>query len=142
MPWTSAPVTGAAGDAVRIRPLARRFALVLAAGAAFAALAACTRQAPVDVSAVRAVVGDEPVVLLSATWCGYCKKLRADLDRWGVRYREYDVEGSPEGERAAALLRSSGVPVLLVRERRFVGYVPQQIHQSLSEAGLLPASVH
>ncbi len=95
-----------------------------------------------DVSAVRAVVGDEPVVLLSATWCGYCKKLRADLDRWGVRYREYDVEGSPEGERAAALLRSSGVPVLLVRERRFVGYVPQQIHQSLSEAGLLPASVH
>lgn len=119
----------------------RRFAFVLLAGVALlAALAACTRQAPADSSAVRAVVGDEPVVLLSATWCGYCRKLRADLDRWGVRYREYDVEDSPEGARAAGLLRSSGVPVLLVGERRFVGYVPKQIRQSLSEAGLLPAS--
>lgn len=118
----------------------RRLALALLTVAAVAALAACTRPAPVDQAAVRAVVGDDPVVLLSATWCGYCRKLRADLDRWGVRYREYDVEDSPEGERAAGLLRSSGVPVLLVGERRFVGYVPKQIRQSLSEAGLLPAS--
>lgn len=120
----------------------RRFVLVLLTGVAFATLVACTRRVPVDQAAVRAVVGSEPVVLLSATWCGYCSKLRADLDRWGVRYREYDVENSPEGERVAGLLRSPGVPVLLIGERRFVGYVPQQIRQSLSEAGLLPASAH
>ena len=120
----------------------RRLALVLLTGVAAATLAACARRAPVDQSAVRAAVGGEPVVLLSATWCGYCSKLRADLDRWGVRYREYDVENSPEGVRAAGVLRSPGVPVLLVGERRFVGYVPNQIHQSLSEAGLLPASAH
>lgn len=120
----------------------RRRALLLLAGAAFAALAACTRQAPVDQSAVRAVVGREPVVLLSATWCGYCRKLRADLDRWGVRYREYDVENSAEGARAAGLLRTAGVPVLLVGDRRFVGYVPERIRRSLAESGLLPASAH
>jgi glutaredoxin len=120
----------------------RRLAFVLLTVAAVTATTACTRRAPVDQAAVRAVVGDEPVVLLSAAWCGYCRKLRADLDRWGVRYREYDVEESPQGGRGGGLLRSPGVPVLLVGEQRFVGYVPQQIRQSLSEAGLLPASAH
>lgn len=118
----------------------RRLALVLLAAVAFATLAGCTRPAPVDQAAVREAVGSEPVVLLSASWCGYCRKLRGDLDRWGVRYREYDVEQSAQGERAFSLLRSSGVPVLLVRERRFHGYVPQQIRQSLSDAGLLPSA--
>lgn len=120
----------------------RRLAFALLTVAAVAATTACTRRAPVDQAAVRATVGDEPVVLLSATWCGYCRKLRTDLDRWGVRYREYDVENSAEGARAAGLLHSAGVPVLLVGERRFVGYVPQRIRQSLAEAGLLPASAH
>jgi glutaredoxin len=115
----------------------RRLRTALLIAALCAAPAACTRQAAVDAAALRAVVGDAPVVLLSATWCGYCRKLRADLDRWGVRYREYDVEHSERGARAYAQLRSSGVPVLLVGERRFHGYVPRRIHQSLSEAGLL-----
>lgn len=118
----------------------RRFAPVLLAIVALATMAACTRKPPLDQAALRQAVGNEPVVLLSATWCGYCRQLRADLEQWGVHYREYDVEQSQAGARAFALLKSSGVPVLLVGEQRFHGYVPRQIHQSLSDAGLLPGS--
>lgn len=115
----------------------RRFLLATLAGVGTAMLAACS---PADDATVRAVVGDEPVVLLSASWCGYCRKLRADLADWGVRYREYDVETTPEGGKAFSLLRGAGVPVLLVGKRRFFGYDPKRIRQSLADAGLLPAS--
>lgn len=119
----------------------RRFALVLLIGAALAVLLARALRPPADDATVRAVVGQEPVVLLSAAWCGYCKKLRADLDGWGVSYREYDVENTPEGEKAFGLLRGSGVPVLLVADRRLFGYDQARIRQFLSEAGALSAPV-
>ena len=34
---------------------------------------------------LRAEIGDAPVVLLSTSTCGYCKRLRADLRRVGRR---------------------------------------------------------
>ncbi len=117
-----------------------RLLRALAITLAIVALAACTRVAPVDRAALRATVGDEPVVLLSASWCGYCRKLRADLKQWGVQYREYDVESSEAGVHAFAQLRGGGVPILLVGEQRFDGYVPNQIHASLREAGIVPAT--
>jgi glutaredoxin len=116
----------------------RRLRIALLIAAFCAATAACTRQPGIDQAALRAAVGNEPVVLLSASWCSYCRKLRADLKQWGVHYREYDIERSEAGMRAFSLLKSSGVPVLIVGEQRFHGYVPRQIHESLSEAGLLP----
>ena len=71
-----------------------------------ALIGGCERS-PVNHVALRAVVGSEPVVLLSATWCGYCRKLRSDLNAWNVPFRELDVETSeaggeriPAGERA------------------------------------------
>ncbi|GAA0706144.1 glutaredoxin family protein [Dokdonella soli] len=118
----------------------RRLLPALSIALAFAALAACTRAPSVDQTTLRTIVGNEPVVLLSASWCGYCRKLRTDLKQWGVHYREYDIENSTAGTRAFALLKGSGVPILLVGERRFHGYVPRQIHTSLRDAGLAPAS--
>ena len=103
-------------------------------------LAACTRSTPVDATALRAAVGSEPVVLLSASWCGYCRRLRADLKRWGVPFKEYDVEQSEAGARAFALLHGRGVPILLIGETRSHGYVPKQVRQALFAAGLLPAN--
>ena len=118
----------------------RRPLRTLAIAFAIAVLAACTRHASVDWAALRATIGDEPVVLLSASWCGYCRKLRTDLKRWGVHYREYDVENDDAGVRAFAQLRGGGVPILLVGEQRFDGYVPNQIHTSLRKAGIVPAT--
>ncbi|HUD42636.1 MAG TPA: glutaredoxin family protein [Dokdonella sp.] len=106
-----------------------------------AALAGCERQprAGADAAALRQLVGSEPVVLLSTRHCGYCMKLRADLGAWGVRYREVDVERSDEGRRAFALLRSAGVPIVLIDDTVVHGYAPRRIRRLLAEAGQLPA---
>ncbi len=105
---------------------------------AFVALTACTRQAPVDMTVVRTEIGAKPVVLLSASWCGYCRKLRGDLKQWGVAFDEYDVEDSREGSRAYHLLHGSGVPILLINEKPIHGYMPQRARALLAAASLLP----
>lgn len=115
-----------------------RLSRVTVCALALAALAACTRSAPVDMGAVRAEVGANPVVLLSASWCGYCRKVRADLNHWGVPFDEFDVEDSRHGSRAYALLRGSGVPILLIKDRPVHGYMPQRAHQLLVAARVLP----
>lgn len=102
-----------------------------------AGLAACARPAPVDSAAVRAAVGASPVVLLSASWCGYCRHLRADLKHWGVTFVEHDVESSDAGARAYELLRGHGVPILLVNDHPIHGYAPSRARELLAEAGLL-----
>src|SRR5690606_17221875 len=79
-------------------------ALLRGAGLALllAMLAACSSQA--DIAEVRAAIGDAPVVLLSTSTCGYCKKLRADLAAWGVDYVDLDVESNDDGWRAYDLV--------------------------------------
>ncbi|ANB19066.1 glutaredoxin family protein [Dokdonella koreensis] len=111
---------------------------LLAGLVAAAALAGCERQPRADASALRDLIGAEPVVLLSTDWCGYCGKLRNDLGAWGVDYREIDVERSAEGQQAFALLRSPGVPVLLIGDEVVHGYTPRRIRRLLADAALLP----
>jgi glutaredoxin len=113
---------------------------LLLAALVCAGLAACARRHPVDEATLRAAVGDKPVVLLSTKWCGYCKKQRADFERWGVDFSEHDVEASVAGERAYALLRGHGVPIVLINEQRIHGYAPSRVRELLDADGLLPAA--
>ena len=41
--------------------------------------------------------------MYSTVWCGYCRRLKAQLDRAGIGYREVDIEVD---ERAAAFVAS------------------------------------
>jgi mycoredoxin len=41
--------------------------------------------------------------MYSTQWCGYCQRLKGQLDREGVEYTEIDIEYSPE---AAAFVES------------------------------------
>ena len=107
---------------------------------ACAGVAACAPPADVDEAALRAIVGETPVVLLSAAWCGYCSRQREDLNRWGVEFDELDVEADPAGARAFALLRGRGVPIVLVNEHRIHGYAPPRVRELLADSGLMPAS--
>lgn len=35
------------------------------------------------------------VTMFSTTWCGYCRRLKSQMDREGVDYTEVDIEKQP-----------------------------------------------
>jgi len=37
-----------------------------------------------------------PLVVYCTTWCGYCHRLTAQLDREGIAYTEVNIEEVPE----------------------------------------------
>ncbi len=43
------------------------------------------------------------LTMYTTTWCGYCRRLKSQLDREGIAYREVDVE---QDEAAAELVMS------------------------------------
>lgn len=43
------------------------------------------------------------VTMYSTVWCGYCRRLKAQMDREGIAYVEVDIENDP---RAAQLVMS------------------------------------
>jgi len=111
----------------------------LALALLLAQVAACA--GGVDHAALRVEVGSKPVVLLSTAWCGYCRKLRADLNNWDVPYDEIDVEQSDAGQRAYELVGGHGVPILLVGDQVVHGYSPKRARELIGEAGIDMSSV-
>jgi mycoredoxin len=41
------------------------------------------------------VTPDQRPVVYSATWCGYCHRLKSQLDRAGIAYAQVDVDEDP-----------------------------------------------
>jgi glutaredoxin 3 len=64
------------------------------------------------------------VVMYSTTWCGYCQRARALLQRKGVEIREIKVDEDPS-QREVMLQKSGGrrtVPQIFIGERHVGGY--------------------
>lgn len=38
----------------------------------------------------------QTLTMYSTTWCGYCRRLKAQLDREGITYQEVDIERDPD----------------------------------------------
>jgi glutaredoxin len=76
------------------------------------------------------------VRLLSASWCGYCKRAAAYLRSRGTPFEEMDVEKSSQGKREYDALRGHGVPIILVGDRRMDGYDQATLAMMLKDAGL------
>ncbi|MEI2733294.1 MAG: mycoredoxin [Dermatophilaceae bacterium] len=36
------------------------------------------------------------VTMFTTTWCGYCRRLKSQLDRAGIPYAEVDIEAHPD----------------------------------------------
>ncbi|MFD7511506.1 mycoredoxin [Streptomyces sp. NPDC059853] len=56
------------------------------------------------------------VTMYSTTWCGYCRRLKSQLDREGIAYTEINIEENPE---AATLVEKANngnqtVPTVVV----------------------------
>ncbi len=46
------------------------------------------------------------VTMYSTTWCGYCRRLKSQLDREGIAYHEINIEHDPES--AAFVEKANG----------------------------------
>jgi glutaredoxin 3 len=68
--------------------------------------------------------GSPEVVMYSTTWCPYCARARALLQRKSVAYREIEIDEEP-AQREAMLARSGGrrtVPQIFIGERHVGGF--------------------
>ena len=36
------------------------------------------------------------VTMFSTTWCGYCRRLKLQMDQAGISYEEIDIERNPD----------------------------------------------
>jgi glutaredoxin 3 len=64
------------------------------------------------------------VVMYSTTWCPYCERARALLQRKSVAFREIKIDEEP-AEREAMLARSGGrrtVPQIFIGDRHVGGF--------------------
>ncbi|MFF4959389.1 mycoredoxin [Streptomyces sp. NPDC001222] len=56
------------------------------------------------------------VTMYSTSWCGYCRRLKSQLDREGIAYNEINIEQDPQS--AAFVEKVNGgnqtVPTVLV----------------------------
>ena len=42
------------------------------------------------------MAGDSaPVIMYSTTWCGYCARLKSQMDREGIAYEVVDIDRDP-----------------------------------------------
>jgi len=62
------------------------------------------------------------VVIFSASWCGACKKAKKYFRRRAIPFTEYDIEKGTKGKRLYKQLGATGVPVILVGEKRMNGF--------------------
>lgn len=108
----------------------RRTLIRALSGAAFAlALPAAAGKPDVAVpEGLRVLVGFDKVVMLTTTWCGYCKQLKRELQAAGVPFKEWDIEHSDVGRRARERLPGGrSVPVTVVGDQVVFGAKSERI---------------
>jgi mycoredoxin len=54
------------------------------------------------------------VIVLTTSWCGYCRSLRQHLAERNIPYTDLDVEHTTEGRYAYNSVRGRGVPITIV----------------------------
>jgi mycoredoxin len=60
---------------------------------------------------------DRPTVF-TTSWCGYCKRLKSQLSRAGIDFREIDIEDHADGAAVVAHVNGGNltVPTVLFRD--------------------------
>ena len=78
----------------------------------------------------------DTLVMLSASWCGYCRAARRFLQGEKIEYCEYDIETDAEGRRRFARQPVKVIPILTLGEQTFVGFEREEILVALQARGL------
>lgn len=84
---------------------------------------------------VEPIASDGRVVLYSASWCPYCDKARAYMQRNGVAFNEHDTEKSAKGRRDYEAMNGDGIPIVLVNNHKIVGWKEREFerHYGMSQ---------
>jgi mycoredoxin len=60
----------------------------------------------------------EQPILFTTRWCGYCKRLKSQLSRAGIHFREIDIEDHADSAAVVAQVNDGDltVPTVLFRD--------------------------
>lgn len=86
---------------------------------------------PANAAETRDTASATNVVMLSASWCGVCKRARAWMKQNGVAFTEYDVERDSVGREKFRRLGGRGVPIILVGDQRMDGFSAARLQAML-----------
>ena len=78
--------------------------------------------------------GERGIVMLTAEWCGYCRKQEALLAAAGVSYEALDVD-TDKGALALEALDGSGVPLTVIGQDVIHGFDPDALRAALAPLG-------
>jgi glutaredoxin len=81
------------------------------------------------------------VIVLSASWCPYCAKLRRHLIASDIPYTELDVDHTTEGNWGFYAVRGTGIPITIIGSEVIRGTKWEKIDAALKKAGYKPAPV-
>lgn len=118
-------------------PNAPKLLLIAAGIVALAAVSAFTAhwQRQMAQADPRLTTGEHGVVMLGASWCGYCQRLKVGLDAAKVPYVELDVEDGGIGENAFFAVGGRGVPVTVIGQEVVHGYDAARLTELLGKLG-------
>ncbi len=72
---------------------------------------------------------DRQVIIYTAAWCGVCRKAKQYFAQNSIPYQEYDVEQTARGRQDFQRLRGTGVPIILLGDRRMNGFSPERFER-------------
>ncbi len=75
------------------------------------------------------------LTMYSTQWCGYCQRLKAQLERAGVEYTEIDIEHSPEAAQFVESVNGGNQTVPTVVLPNGKAMTNPSINQLLAELG-------
>ena len=78
----------------------------------------------------------QTITMYSTPWCGYCRRLKRQLEDEGITFREIDVDANP-GYDDRIVAASGGyrtVPTLEVGDRLLVNPTLRDVRQALGAA--------
>lgn len=89
---------------------------------------------PATVATAPTIDAPAPLVMYSASWCGYCKKARRYFNANGIAFKELDIERDQRANRAYKKLGISGIPVIVQDGRTMRGFSVAKFSAFYSDA--------
>jgi len=76
-----------------------------------------------------------PIIVYSATWCGFCHMAKDYFDKQGIAYEDRDVESDPQfATEAVTKSGQRGIPVIDIDGEIIVGFDRPKIDAAIAKS--------